>query len=342
MTNDCTFPNYTITPEQTQHAEYRARLSEEIEAGNSLSLTDLRERAIEHPIIVEYKTRIAGGDSSCATYESWLDRLLTPFAPRHRCLSLGAGQGRIEKHFVEKRLCGSFEALDVCFEEISGTQTNSEGVSTNFMDLNFSRLKPDTYDLILCHGVLHHLINLEFLFDQINAALKPDGVVLIYEYVGERQWQFSDERMTMLRRQFPQVRFKNFPKWAVEGFESVRSDELPRLIHSVFGSATVHSRFFGGIYFPFLTCSTVKHDSLLEKVVALDDEFSASGKIAPCYHVGLYGKTNNKAPRATPWTDEMLAGRLRRDFPTSENLSRTLRRSSLGPLLRKIKRTVVR
>src|SRR5690348_16461271 len=115
MNDESPINTYAITEEQGRSEEYLARLAEEIEAGKRMSLHDLRARRIEKPEIVEYKARMVNGGSSCITYESWLDRLMTPFAPRQCCLSLGAGQGRIERHFVELGFCGRFEALDVCF-----------------------------------------------------------------------------------------------------------------------------------------------------------------------------------------------------------------------------------
>lgn len=315
--------NYTITELQAQHPEYRERLAEEIWSGNNVSLNDLKARRIEDPRIVSYKAKMAAGGEN-SVYENWLDRLVSRFAPLKTCLSVGAGRGRVEQHLVEAGLCGSFDAYDVCVQS-----------SNDFMDLNFAELKPNAYDFILCHGALHHLINLEFVLDQINAALKPSGVLLIYEYIGERQWQFSTERMDMLRRHFPVVPFKPMPRWAINGFESVRSNELYPLISSVFGRSTLFSSFFGSIYFPFITCTSGnEYDHLLDEVI----EFDQVAPLPPCYHVGLYGKTNSVAPQAALWTNAQLVEYLHRPFPLDERMLRALRLSPLGPILRRGKR----
>jgi len=68
---------------------------------------------------------------------------------------------------------------------IPASRTNA--FSNLAADLNFAELQPDSFDFILCHGILHHLINLEFILAQINRALTRDGIVLIYELRGRRQ-----------------------------------------------------------------------------------------------------------------------------------------------------------
>jgi SAM-dependent methyltransferase len=325
-------PKYTITPEQARCRSYCARLREEIVSGETMTLEELKVRRIENPLITAYKNRLVGGDGLC-TYDSWLDPLLQRFGKLkyERCLSVGAGRGRVEQHLVEVGLCSNFDAFDV----------NTDG-GAEFSDLNFATLQANTYDFILCHGALHHLINLEHVLDQINGALKPDGIVVIYEYVGERQWQFSTGRIDRLRELIPGVSFTPPPRWTINGFESVRSDELLRVIKSVFSSNCHFSQNFGAVYFPFITCTgTAVHDHLMGDVLEFDGREEQQMSQPPCYHVGVYGKTSDATENPRPWTDIELETRLHRSFPIKIRVANALRSSPAGPLLRSVKRFIV-
>lgn len=323
---------YTITPRQAKARAYRARMAEEIMTGEAMNLEELKARRIEHPLITSYKNRIVGGNGQCE-YEEWLDPLVRRFLPDTgsfaRCLSLGAGMGRIESHLVQAGLCHGFDSVDL--STVGGSE---------FADLNFAWLPSGAYDLILCHGSLHHLINLEFVLGQINGALKPGGKLIVYEYTGERQWQFADHRMGFLKEHFPKVPFARPERWRINGFESVRSDELLGIIKAVFCRNTLFAASFGGVYFPFIACTAESdHDYLLPSAIE-KDEYQSRFILGPCYHVGVYGK--NPAFIHFPaeqWSDSMLARRLHRPFPIRERALNALRLSPAGPALRSLKRS---
>jgi len=67
-------------------------------------------------------------------------------------------------------------------------------------DLNFIKLPENEYDIVYCHGVLHHIINLEYLLEQLYKTLKPHGVLVVYEFVGESKWQWSEKRLQVIRK----------------------------------------------------------------------------------------------------------------------------------------------
>ncbi len=193
-------------------------------------------------------------------------------------------------------------------------------------DLNFVRLPASTYDFILCHGSLHHLINLEHVLHEVNQALKPDGILLIYEYVGENRWQFTPERLAKLCQWFPGVELRSPPYWEVTGFESVRSQDLLGLIQSQFGDSAVHSVSFGGVYFPMVTCNYPAAKRCMERVIVLDEQASREGDLPPCYHMGVYRRSGRSAPEARPWTDAELRARLAPHVPIPARCRRGLQR----------------
>ncbi len=65
-------------------------------------------------------------------------------------------------------------------------------------DLNEVVLEKNAYDVIFAVGTIHHVENLELLFEQINGALKGDGKFIIREYIGPNRLQFTDTQLSII------------------------------------------------------------------------------------------------------------------------------------------------
>ena len=72
------------------------------------------------------------------------------------------------------------ETIELCADVNEMNRLKDDKINTIQGDLNFVELPTNTYDFILCHGILHHLINLEHILYQINKSLKPNGLFLVY------------------------------------------------------------------------------------------------------------------------------------------------------------------
>jgi len=302
------YPNYVITPQQSRLRAYIKAIIEELRQTGSEE--GLKRCPINHPKILEYKGRILGGRSQVIDFADWTEFLFKEYGPRETCLSLGSGIGRVERYLIQIGFTQCFETIELnprC--NLTARNANSR-IDAREGDLNFVELKPNTYDFILCHGVLHHLINLEHVLEQINRALKPDGVLLVYEYVGEARWQFSEARLSCLRKMFPQIKLRNIPLWKISGFESVRSDDLLGLIEAQFGKVRERSVNYGGVFFPLVTCNWRASQQRLKRILQLDAEVSQRGELRPCYHMGVYRKSKEVSARAIAWTDEQLKAKL--------------------------------
>jgi len=72
-------------------------------------------------------------------------------------------------------------------------------------DLNFVALPENAYDVIWSSGCLHHIVNLEHLFAQVERALRPGGLFAFRDYVGERRMQFGAERLGAINAPMAEV-----------------------------------------------------------------------------------------------------------------------------------------
>ena len=330
--------NYIITPDQANINKYYLKaLEEEIFLGEAITSDDLRKNRINHPEILKYKARILGKQDRTIDYADWIQFVIDIYKPRKSCLSLGSGLGRVEKYLVDHGFTEHIETIELCADVNTKNRFHKKEIDVIKGDLNFVNLKQNKYDFILCHGVLHHLINLEHILNEINEALTKDGIFFVYEYVGETRWQFSQKRIDLLKSLFPDILLSPPPRWKIGGFESVRSGDLLQLIKECFGDPYGHSATYGGVYFPFVICTKPKEDVQIEKVIELDEEFSKSAKITPCYHMGIYKKSTNKLIPPQKWSDEMMKYYLDPQRPIVSKIYREAKLSRLGKYLRKIK-----
>lgn len=333
--------NYTISREQAKRKSYTKTLRDEIALWSKRDEEALNKLRINQPKILAYRKRLMKQSGPAMEYADWTHFLVTDYGPRKRCLSLGSGTGRVEKYLVKVGFTERIEAFELCADSNESIKLRDSGIDTQAADLNFVELQPNSYDFILCNCVLHHLINLEHVLHQINLALKEDGLFLVYEYVGETRWQFTKQRLDFIRNMFPGLEFKCPMPWSVGGFESIRSGELLGLIQDQFGDTCKRSISFGGIYFPFFNCAA-EPDTQTDRVIELDERVAEEGIFPPCYHMGLYGKSNRPPILAKPWSDDELALRLIPPAPLYIRARRALSISPVGPLLRRLKKMLTR
>lgn len=334
--------NYTISREQAKRKSYERTLRAEITQWSNVDADALNDLRINQPKILAYRKRITGQNGPVEDFADWTQFLLTDYGPRKRCLSFGSGVGRVEKYLVETGFAEKMETLELCADANESVRLKDSAIDTQAADLNFVELQPDSYDFILCHCVLHHLINLEHVLHTINLALKEDGLFLVYEYVGDTRWQFTKERLDFLGNMFPGLKFECKPLWDISGFEAIRSGEIPGLLQEQFGDTCKRSHGFGGVYFPFINCGVPTTHIDIDRVLELDAKVAQEGTFPPCYHIGLYARSKKPPITARRWSDDELDFRLIPPAPLYIRARRALSNSPAGPLLRRVKKTLIR
>lgn len=167
-----------------------------------------------------------------------------------RGLSLGCGSGRAERSFLAQGVCESFHGVDIAAQAIEqailAAAQQGSNCTYETQDLNDLVLPEASYDLIVAQTSLHHVLRLEHVLDQIAKSLTPGGVLWVHDYIGESQFQFSDDRLRIMNdilAVLPEsLTYNHFsknvvkrvnrrePGTLVSPFESIRSGEIKTLL----------------------------------------------------------------------------------------------------------------
>ena len=161
-------------------------------------------------------------------------------------LSLACGSGRAERQFIKAGVCQKFHGIDISHQALENARQiaakNNLNITYDQGDLNNISLPENTYDLVITQNCLHHVLQLEHLAEEISKSMTPNGVLWIHDYVGETQFQYSDERLEIVNSILAilpeKMRINKLngnliekvvrpePGKLVSPFESIRSEEI--------------------------------------------------------------------------------------------------------------------
>ncbi|MCF7885414.1 MAG: class I SAM-dependent methyltransferase, partial [Candidatus Marinimicrobia bacterium] len=153
-----------------------------------------------NPILLKYFNKKLGIKNKSEF--GWVDFIVNNYEPVQTSLSLGSGSEKFEKAFLERGFTKNFNTIDI---------VSIEGPNNYDNDLNFIKFENNKYDFILCKSILHHIINLEYLLYQVNSALKENGILVVYEYIGEDKQQWNDKKINILNYKLKDEFGEGFP-----------------------------------------------------------------------------------------------------------------------------------
>jgi len=282
---------------------------------------------VEVPTIGANVNRRASGDPAI----DWLDHsaIFLSEQPRPiKALSVGCGFGIIERILRQRDICQLIHGLDVAEGAIQGAIQQAEaeglqGLTYEVADLNTAKLPEEHYDVVYAHASLHHVFQLEHLFEQIKKTLKPGGFFITYEYVGPSQMQFPQHHLQLAdfflksiperyRRTRRREGFKQeAPRFSLERMnssdpsEGIRASEIVPLVASRFEIR--YLRYLAGtlllLIFNEIAGNFREDDAeimpLVNALISLDN-FMVDNAILPSYHVYMVcQKTDNPLPMQT-------------------------------------------
>ncbi len=229
----------------------------------------------------------------------WFRNQVAPPQPFPRALSLGCGDGALERDLKSKGLCATLLGLDISERalELARDRARAEGWSGldyARADLDRLHLEPESYEAVFVHQALHHVRELEACLEQVRRALTPDGIFYLDEYVGPSRHEWSRELLEAaedayqrLPRRARRRRRLQLPVDWRDPSEAVRSSEIGPLVTEAF--EVRERRDYGGnllaVIYPHLhldALAPAARQEVLDLLITGEDELLAAG--APSYY----------------------------------------------------------
>lgn len=227
-------------------------------------------------------------------------------------ISLGAGYGSLEVGVVGwlKQNCAlPFRMIGTDLSPIlveRATAAASEAglgdlLSFQVLDLNGSFPFPEGLAGIMVNHALHHFVELEHIFAEIDRLLHPEGTFVTFDMIGRNGHMRWPETLALTREiwsglparykwnhQRSQL-FEEFDNWdcSVEGFEGIRAqDILPELLkrfrfESFVANLGLADVFMSPGFGPNFDPSEPRDAAFLDEVQRVEDTLIAQGVIKP-------------------------------------------------------------
>jgi SAM-dependent methyltransferase len=243
-----------------------------------------------------------------------------------RIISIGSGNCDAEIRIAESvRATGlanfEFECLDLTPQMLERGRelARSAGLEAQFTftRADFNTWRPNrTYDVLMANQSLHHVLNLEHLFDAISEAIGRDGVFVTSDMIGRNGHQRWPEALAILQefwQELPESYRYNlqlrrqehaFMNWdcAVEGFEGIRAQDILPLLTERFGFTFFLA--FGNVISPFVDRSFGHHFDparewdrhFIDRVHARDQTEIEAGTITPTHMMAVMRNDRSGSP----------------------------------------------
>ena len=240
-------------------------------------------------------------------------------AARPRFVSLGSGncdaEVRIAQDLVRRGLDDFvLECIDInpAMLERGRTLAREAGLEGRVVPSqgDFNRWKPTGhYDGVMANQSLHHVLELESLFDAVSTALKPEASFVVSDMIGRNGHQRWPEALAIVREFWAELpksyRYNRqlqrqeteFLDWdcSVEGFEGVRAQDILPLLLERFGFEVFLP--FGNAIDPFIDRGFGHHfdparewdRNFIDRVHARDEAELAAGRITPTHMLAVLG-----------------------------------------------------
>jgi len=148
------------------------------------------------PEIQRHINRKISGDPEIDALQYTLDKYYAGRLPMGEVLSLGCGTGHLERSLHRLGAFRHCDAYDVAEGSIAIANREAEKagidrIDYHVADINHITLPANHYDSVWIFAALHHIENLEGVCQQISQSLKPNGLLVLQEYIGPSRFQFS-------------------------------------------------------------------------------------------------------------------------------------------------------
>lgn len=203
-----------------------------------------------------------------------------------------------------EQLVASSVAKQWTFNSLTGRFTDSiemQNASLISEDLNFANFKENTYDLIVCEAMLHHLVNVDDLLATINRALTPNGRFVVLDYIGEERFLWKEEKRKYINNILANIppKYQKYPFAGIDAvhfvrlspFEAVTSSRIPELLERHLQPIEVRKAY--GVLFPltqFLRDRYLSEDNPVVDLLIQADRDASQYGVQPSAISGVFQK----------------------------------------------------
>ena len=237
--------------------------------------------------------------------------------PRRRFLSIGAGncdmEVRLAKHLHAAGMRDfTIDCMDLnaAMIERGSADAAAQGLSgaVNPLVADFNAWQPQhRYDAIIANQALHHVVELERLFEGVRISLTQTGSFIVSDMIGRNGHKRWPEALVLVQefwRELPESHRYNrqlqqfdveYLDWdcSKEGFEGIRSqDILPLLLQSFqfgffYAFSNVADPFVDRSYGPNFDATREWDRHFIDRVHACDEAGLANGTLKPTHMLAV-------------------------------------------------------
>ena len=177
--------------------------------------------------------------------------------------------------------------------------------------------KKELYSVVMAHQSLHHVLDLEVLFEKVNKSIGGKGVFLTSDIIGRNghmRWPEAMQEINKIWAKMP-LRYKynhalkrfeeTYENWdcSTEGFEGIRAQDILLLLRNNFSFEIFLGfgnlidifvdRAFGHNFDPKLE----EDQKFIDKVAKLDDQLIKSGALKPTHIIAAMRASSVAFPK---------------------------------------------
>jgi len=294
--------------------DYRDRVKQQID-----QYADISDMHAQLSSITDYwkRTYMSPHFNEVTGMSNYIEFYAKPFADRisktgeKNLVSLGSGDGALEVMIAKKMKalgCDDFifNLVELSPAQISRAKDNikNAGLIANFntIEADFNEWTADiTYSGVMAHHALHHVLELEHLFEAIKAGLHPEGVFVSFDMIGRNGHMRWPEALEFIERIWkflpPEKKYHHLLKTdfdefynhdcSNQGFEGIRSqDILPLLVkyfnfEIFFAYGNITDEFINRAYGPNYDPENVQDVALIDFIEYLNNTLIDVGYIKP-------------------------------------------------------------
>jgi SAM-dependent methyltransferase len=257
---------------------------------------------LHEPPVRRYVNQSVTGSEDRWPMDWFAERCATAF---RRGLSLGCGEGALERDVVGRGICAEILGIDLLEEALErardlAREAGLQGITYRRADMNRLELDPGAFDVVFFHQSLHHVENLEGCLEAVRRALVPGGTIYLDEYVGPSRdgWDRpmladAEAAYARLPRSLKRRRRIAAPIDRSDPSEAVRSADILPVFERHF--RIVERRDYGGnllaLIHPYLRhvlLAEPRGEEALEMLIDAERELLARG--VPSYYTVVVGE----------------------------------------------------